>query len=151
MEKRIVIGQKDQTSSPLYLIDQIWRPENWFLVRGSALAQHVDSDERVLVTGLGSNPPVGTIIDAGEIYSLYTYNGRQTQRTSGIWQYKNRYDMGNIKAFFKAGNQIQKEVQEVVDDYRYERLERRAPDILRDGLVCLSGPFLIIKQGKLKL
>ncbi len=102
MSKVIVIGNRLESSGPDHLLSEIWKPENWGLVRQSALALHTScaDGERMLVTGINSPPPVGTIICASEIYSSYPEDS-QTSRFSGIWMYTNARHRRSIDAYFR--------------------------------------------------
>ncbi len=100
MRNVIVIGNKLETSGPDHLLPQIWKSEKWVLVRESALALHVScaDKERILVSGLNSHPPDGTIIKASEIYS---YSGDEDSHFSGIWMYTDERHQRSIDAYFR--------------------------------------------------
>lgn len=94
MAKRIVIGTPG--GGPVYLKDEVYKPENWFLIRDSAFAQIEGSEERVLVRGYGSQPPIGTVITLGDLYAPLPLTidafGIFTQSAgpylTGIWAYR---------------------------------------------------------------
>lgn len=102
MSKVIVIGNRLESSGPDHLLPEIWKPENWVLVRQSALALHTScaDGERMLVSGINSRPPVGTIICASEIYSSYPEDS-QTSHFSGIWMYTTARHRRSIDAYFR--------------------------------------------------
>lgn len=102
MRNVIVIGSRLESSGPEYLLPQIWKPENWVLVRHSALALHTSctDGDRMLVSGINTHPPVGTIIIPSEICS-FPSEYSEYSLPSGIWMYVTEYDRQNIDAHFR--------------------------------------------------